>query len=329
MPEAGRRLWTARSLGSAFQHRVFYSLIRLGGRRAAYGLLYPVTAWYVLFRPSVRKRAAPYLRRRFPEHGPAGRLLDCFRLCLALGRVLVDRAVLGILGPDCLEWRLDGWEELQALLGEGRGLILLMAHAGSWQVAMGALARLGAPASVLIHREEGDVDRHFFEHGKGPAPLSLIDPAGSLGGTPEMLRVLERGELLGIMGDRPWGGPRGHLAVTFLGDEIPVPFSPYRLASATGAPIAVLFPYRSEHGSYGVRLARVIRVPGELGRGPAAYGPYAEQYIQALEAFIRDHPYQFFNFFDMWSPIHGDKSSPEADPRGRTEAPGPGGPGLR
>jgi len=329
MPEAGQRLWSARSLGSAFQHRVFYALIRLGGRRAAYGLLYPVAAWYALFRPAVRKRAAPYLRRRFPGRGPAGRLLDFFRLCLALGRVLVDRAVLGILGPGSLEWRLEGREELQALLGEGRGLILLMAHAGSWQVAMGGLARLGPPASVLIHREEGDVDRHFFEHGKGPAPLSLIDPAGHLGGILEMLRVLEKGELLCIMGDRLMGGSRSSVPVTFLGGEIPVPFSPYRLASATGAPIAVLFPYRSEHDSYGVRLARVIRVPGDLGRDPAAYRLYAQQFIRALEAFVREQPYQFFNFFDMWSPIHGDPSSPEADPRGRTEAPGPGGPGLR
>lgn len=50
-----------------------------------------------------------------------------------------------------------------------------------------------------------------------------------------------------------------------------------------------------------LQLARVIRVPANLGRKPAAYLPYAREFSRALEAFVAEHPYQFFNFYDMWA----------------------------
>jgi predicted LPLAT superfamily acyltransferase len=301
--DAPRRQWTSRSIGSHWQHRVFYALIRCGGRQLAYGLLLFVVLYYTLFRPTVRARSHPYLQRRFPGRNPLVRLWDSYRLNLGIGRILVDRAALGILGPGHLPVSLAGGEELQALLAEGHGLVLVTAHVGCWQLAMSSLSVLAAPVSLLIHREEGDLDRHFFEHGQGGAPYRIIDPAGYLGGTLEMLQVLKDGEVLCIMGDRVMGGAAGTVSVDFLGGAVELPFSPYKLASASKAPVAIIFPYQDQAGSYALQVAEVIRVPEGLGRSAAAYRPYAEQFARALEEFVSAHPYQFFNFFDMWTPI--------------------------
>jgi predicted LPLAT superfamily acyltransferase len=296
----GNKRWSSRSVGTPLQHRIFYALIRLGGRRAAYGLLVFVALYYVLFRPSVRDRSRPYLSRRFPGRSRAGRLRDSYRIILELGKILVDRAVLGILGPDSLTVSLTGREALLTLLKEGRGLILVTAHVGCWQVGMASLKKLGTPVSLLIHRDEGDVDRHFFEHGAGSPPFRVIDPAGPLGSTLEMLQVLKQQEVLCIMGDRVMGGDRNTITVDFLGSRVRLPFSPYKIASATGAPVAVVFPYKSGADSYALQVAQVIRVPADRGRTAEAYRPHAAQFIRALESFVSEHPYQFFNFFDMW-----------------------------
>ena len=294
--------WTSRSIGSGWQHRIFYALIRLGGRKAAYALLLFVVLYYTLFRPSVRARSGHYLKRRFPGRNPMARLWDSYRLSLGIGRILVDRAILGILGPEHLKVNLSGQEELEALLAEGRGLVLVTAHVGCWQLAMSSLSALGTSVSLLIHREEGDLDRHFFEHGGGSAPYRIVDPAGYLGGTLEMLQVLKQREVLCIMGDRVMGGESGRVSVDFLGEAVELPFSPYKLASATGAPVAVIFPYQTADGGYALQVARVIRVPEQLGRSSQAYRPYAAQFVDALEHFVAEHPYQFFNFYDMWAP---------------------------
>lgn len=293
--------WSSRSIGTDWQHKLFYSLIRFGGRQSAYALLLFVVLYYVLFRADTRERSRHYLQRRFPGGNRFTRLRDCYLLSFGIGRTLVDRAVLGILGSDTLDISLVGKEQLTALLAEGRGLVLVTAHVGCWQLAMSSLSTLDTPVNLLIHREEGDLDRHFFEHGGGQAPYRIIDPAGFLGGTLEMLQVLKNGELLCIMGDRVMGGESGTVTVDFLGSGVTIPFSPYKLASASGAPVAVIFPYRSEGGGYSLQLARVIRVPPELGRSADAYLRFAREFIAALEQFVDEHPYQFFNFFDMWS----------------------------
>jgi predicted LPLAT superfamily acyltransferase len=297
----GTKSWSARSIGSRWQHGFFYALIRLAGRRTAYVMAAFVAMYYVLFRPSVRARSRPYLSRRFPGRNSFVRLWNSYRLTFEFGKVLVDRAALGILGPGQLTVRHSRREELLERIREGRGLILVTAHAGCWQFAMESLHMLGTPVSLLLHREEGDVDLHIFEHPGDAASFRIIDPAGPLGGALEMLHVLKQGEVLCIMGDRAMGGDRSTVEVDFLGSRVWLPSTPYQLASATGAPVVVIFPYKSGPGNYSLQVAKVIRVPELLGRAPKAYRPYAEVFIRALEGFVEERPYQFFNFFDMWN----------------------------
>ena len=300
MPSMKSTQWSSRSIGSSWQHNVFYTLIRFGGKPAAYSLLLFVVLYYTLFRPEVRNRSCHYLKRRFPGRAPLLILWDSYLLSLGIGRTLVDRAILGILGPENMYVSPDGTSELAELLAEGHGLILITAHVGCWQLAMSNLAALNTQVNLLIHREEGDLDRHFFEHTSEKSPYRIVDPAGYLGGTLEMLQVLKNGELLCIMGDRNMGGEGSTVSVDFLGDPVKIPFSPYKLASATGAPVAVIFPYRSKSGAYELQVAKVMRIPENLGRSARAYLPFAREFVTVLETFVTENPYQFYNFYDMW-----------------------------
>jgi hypothetical protein len=135
-----------------------------------------------------------------------------------------------------------GLRELKNLGGEGKGMIMLTAHVGCWQAAMAELYSLGAPVSLLLHREEGDVDRHYFEHAGIEAPFRIIDPLGYMGGVFEMMEVLKKGGVLSVMGDRAFGSDRKTVVVDFLGGKVKFPYSAFKLASATGAPLLSSFP---------------------------------------------------------------------------------------
>ncbi|MDT8423976.1 MAG: lysophospholipid acyltransferase family protein [Desulfuromonadales bacterium] len=296
---AKRQKWTSRSIGASWQHQSFYLLIRLGGRRAAYLLLYLVVFYYVLL-PAVRRKCYYYLERRFPQAGVWGRFKNSYLMTLDLGKVLVDRALVGILGADEITVELHGKEELLELLAERKGLILVNAHVGCWQVAMSALGFMKTPVNLLMQREAGDIDRHYFEHAGIECPYRIIDPRGYLGGALEMIEVLKRGEVLSVMGDRMLGDDRNGVDVEFMGGTVTLPFSAYKLASATGAPIVALFSYKTGADSYALKLYRTIRVPGGLGRGSAVFVPYVREFAETLEEFCTEHPFQFFNFFDMW-----------------------------
>lgn len=294
------RQWTSRSIGSTFQHKIFYILIKAGGWRLAYFILYFVVAYYILFRPSVRERCSYYLSHRFPGEGPLKRLINSYRLSLELGKALIDRAVIGILGIDRISVTFNEWDDLECLISEGKGVIFLMSHVGSWQAALSTLRLLNVPVSMVIHSEEGDVDRHYFEHQAMERPYKIIDPEGFLGGTLEMLDALKRGEVLCIMGDRLFGNLKNTLGIRFLGENALFPYSTMKLASTSGAPVAVFFSYRESATGYGIKLVKVIRVPQKLGRSGERFRPYMEEYVRALEGFTGEYPFQFFNFYDMW-----------------------------
>ena len=292
--------WSSRSIGSAFQHQIFYGLIRLGGRPLAYGVLYIVVFYYIFFRPSIRRRTTYYLSHRFPRKKTLGRLLDSYRLSLQLGKVLVDRAIVGVLGPGRMETKLNGREKLSELLKEGTGCVLLTAHVGCWQVAMSVLHSLNVPVYMLLRREEGDVDRHYFEHNGRSCPYRTIDPKGYLGGTLEMLQVLKEGHILCTMGDRVFGSERNTLCCDFLGGGVQFPYSAFKLASATGVPVVVLFSCKTGARTYELNVAEIIHVPKLTDRSGEIFRPYVAQFVKALESFAEKHPYQFFNFHDMW-----------------------------
>lgn len=292
--------WNSRSLGRNWQHQFFYVAIRLGGRRLAYFFLYFIAAYYVICSRAARQRCAPYLKRRFPDAGIIRRLRHCYTQIVSFGKVLIDRAVVGIMGPEAFSVTLHGQEELLALRDEGHGLIMMGAHVGCWQVAMASLDFMQCPVNMLMRREDGDVDRHYYEHAGIECPYRIIDPTEYLGGTLQMLGALKQGEVVCVMGDRMLGSDRSSVAVEFLGGMVELPYSAYKIAAATGAPVVVFFTRKDGPASYSLHVKDVIRVPHVKGREAQTFAPYALSFSQALEQYCLENPFQFFNFFDMW-----------------------------
>jgi predicted LPLAT superfamily acyltransferase len=293
--------WDSRSVGKRWQFAFFAMLIRVGGRRPAYLFMHVVVAWYVLLYPFVRRRCRYYLDRRFSKvRNPLVRLWHDYRRVKALGESLVDRAAFGLLGPKALRLDFREGPRLRELLDEGRGLIILNSHVGCWQVAMSAFSYLRAPVSIVMHRGAADIDRRWFDGADREVPFLIIDPSQPMGGVLQMIAALKDNQVLGLMADRVFGHDSNTLQASFLGAPVHFPVSPYRLASMQGTPIAVVFSYKTAFSSYRIDLARVIRVPAGLGRSNGAYGPFLQQFVEVLETFALSHPWQFFNFHNMW-----------------------------
>ncbi|MEA3333943.1 MAG: lysophospholipid acyltransferase family protein [Pseudomonadota bacterium] len=294
------KTWSSRSVGAPWQHRFFYFLIKLGGRHIAYPFLYPVVLYYLFLRPDQRQKSRYYLERRFPGHKGFAAWRDSFRMIMGLSRSLVDRALVGICGPEILQTEFPEGQQLADLAAAGEGLIILTTHVGCWQAAMIYLAKLKRPVHMLMQQDEGDIDRHYFEHSGEKNPYQTIDPTGFLGGTLEMVAALKKGDIVCIMGDRRMGAQANSLAVDFLDTPVQFPVAAWKLAAVTNTPLAVLFPLKTGPDRYRIELAEVIRVPQQDSRPLSRLTPYLTRYVRCLEELCAKEPYQFFNFYDMW-----------------------------
>ena len=290
---------TGKSIASKFKHKFVYSLIYLGGRSLAYAFLYPLVLIYCL-KKAVKDKSRAYINRRFKPQSKTEFFKHTYKLNLTFGKTLIDRAALGILGSTHFISDENARLACESLIKSNKGIIMITAHTGCWQSAVNCLGFLNKPINILYYRNPKDNDKTVAQHSGKQAPFKLINPAGPLGGVPEMLGALNRGEIVCAMADRVFGNPKNCLKADFLGGKVKVPYSFYRIAALTGAPvITAFFPWAGKG-----RLSSMVFEPfyiEDCGPAKENYQKYAQQFIDRLTEFCIKYPYQFFNYFDWWN----------------------------
>jgi KDO2-lipid IV(A) lauroyltransferase len=269
-------------VASALPRPARLTLARAVARRAA--------GWF----PVERARVAANVARVRPEAdaGARERLVeDVFRhfaICFA-DLISTNRRVSR---PERLLAGIEGDEHLLEAIAEGRGLVLVTAHLGNWELGGRLIAsRLKRPTHVIV-AAEADPGVERFLRG-GDSPINFVrrgDPRAMM----PLVGALRRGEVVALQGDRALG-TRGDVTVDFFGAPAAFPLGPFVLARAAHVPMVPAFCQLGRDLRYTVVIAEPIRVA--LGEETAALGRWA----RILETAVRRAPEQWFNFFDVWS----------------------------
>ncbi|NNL86395.1 MAG: hypothetical protein HKP27_12115 [Myxococcales bacterium] len=303
-------LWTrAPERGSRGWLRFGLWVYRVLGRRCVYVLLYPVAAYFFLVDGAARRASRQYLRRLYETRegaislGRAPTAGDSFRHMLSFARSLYDRVSVGLGGEDLYEFRYSGDEHLRKLVETRRGAILLGSHLGSFDMLR-----------VLARRHRVTINIVMFTRNAAriQSVLRAIDPrvdlhvinmdGGSLSSTFEIRKRLQRGELVGILGDRvPPHGARAAEPARFLGHDAEFARGPFEIATLLGVPILMTTGVRVGPATYEVTAAPLYggeRIPRRerADRISALVSDYAAW----LEAWCKREPLQWFNFYDFW-----------------------------
>ncbi len=293
---AGNRSWTGQTMGSRLGHFGFFLVMRIFGRRFAGGILVTVSLFYYLFRPKVRKDSLPYLRRRFPHSGKIALAWHGWRLVHSFSEVLLDRLYLRVRGGQGFQVEFPDTQRIRDALRLGKGVLLLSAHMGNWEVAGRFFGRLGAPVSVVMFENERTEIRELYEKlsREGTLPYQPIFSNDSIDTILRVHRALAQNHIVVMHGDRSLTS--GGIMVPFLGSVACFPDAPYRIAAATGAAVVPAFCMQEGVSRYLVRAYEHFRVENSK-EGIERAG---RAYVTVLEEFLRQYPYQWFNFYDFW-----------------------------
>jgi KDO2-lipid IV(A) lauroyltransferase len=218
------------------------------------------------------------------------------------GHSWVDLFHFAQLPPQRLLERLEGvegQEHLDRVLGAGRGLILLTAHLGAWELGGVFLRQLGVPLSVVYVRDAYpgvEEARRRLRELIGVEGIA-IEPGDRLASLP-VLKALRQGRAVALQGDRDFND-RGR-AVEFLGAPAPFPLGPFALARSTGAPLLPAFiAYTPDHG-----FLLHIEEPIEVEAGADREHDIAraqERWVRILERAVRRWPTQWYTFYEPWA----------------------------
>ena len=211
-----------------------------------------------------------------------GNFAMCFSDLLSTNRRSADR-LLDSVGS------VTGADHVDGLSG---GIVSVTAHVGNWELAGRLLAgRAGRRTHVVVAPDDPALSRWVRRDGDGVQFVPRLQPAIGL----ELLAALRRGEVVAVQGDRALG-TRGDVSLPFFGHPASFPLGPFLLARAARAPIVPAFCVLDGAYRYRVHVAKPLIV--ERGEEEAA----ARAWVGTLEDVVRDHPTQWFNFFDVWGP---------------------------
>ena len=245
-----------------------------------------------------RRVAAGNIALALPGTGEAERrrlVRDCFRhfgsaLCDAISSTRFDPVEI------CRRFTLEGWENLEAADRRGRGVFILSAHIGFWELVPPVVALYRGAMSIVVRPADNPhLDREL---------RALRERFGNQvmpkrGAARKMLETLRAGGRVGILIDQRVQ-PKEGIAVPFFGR--PAQTSPIlaRLSLRTGAAVVPVAAYPEPHGRYRLVARPALLPPEGAGDDEATVAALTRRYLEAAEDDIRAHPDQWLWMHRRW-----------------------------
>lgn len=290
--------WASRPERSTLWVMQLYAWVSMRAGRAAGRVFLPaICLYFLLFAQPARRASEAYLTRIL---GRRPGWWAKYRHFFHFASVVHDRLFLSAGQLTRFDFRIEGETHVRNALAHGRGLILLGAHFGSFEVLRAGLAtREGLPAlNVLMYLDNAANSNRIFAKARNQG-VNII-PLGRPDSLMLAMESLQRGEMLGILGDRTLGQDK-IVHVPFLGSPAAFPQAPWLLAGLSQAPVVLFFGAYQGGNRYDIRFehfADDIDLP--RGQRSERCMIHAGRFAERLEAQCRQSPYNWFNFYDFW-----------------------------
>ncbi len=301
--KAAPRRWSGRTRGGVFGNWLFVTLIRGVGLYPAYALLVFVAAYFVALAPTARRASIHYLVRvGAVSASPPSRGLGAFRHFFAYGVTLIDRIAVLSGATTKFSFVFEGEPEIRRALARGKGLVLVGAHCGNWEIAAQLLAGLDVTVNILLFEGERENVQRVMGNVFRDRRWNIICVDGSGNETLHALAALRRGEVVAVLADRTIADrAKGFVPVRFLGDDAQFPIGPHLLAAVAGAGLIHAFAMRTRlfHYRFYVFPCGYPILTSHSNRQEELRS-WVELFASRVEELLRQYPFQWNNFFDFW-----------------------------
>ena len=215
------------------------------------------------------------------------------------GKYLVDFFRFQSLDEDDIRRlvKVEHPEYIEQATAVGRGVVVVTAHLGNWEIGGAVMAGLGYPMNVVALRQPSAKLNDFFQKHRRKRGMTVI-PLGS--SVKKILGALKRREFVALLADRDYSEHRGFS--NLCGAPACLPRGAAWLAEKTGAAVLPGFVFRNEDDTFLMKLyPPIIPEPG------MTHEAIQRKIVEALEDGIGAYPHQWFMFQKVWDGIsYGD-----------------------
>lgn len=180
---------------------------------------------------------------------------------------------------------IKGQENLESALSQGKGVILITSHVGSWEYLGFLFYLTGIPCSVIVKNVKNKYLNQKIDTLRRETNITPIPKKKAIR---EALTELQRNHVVAVLIDQ-WGGRDG-LWIDFFGDATSTTSLPARLAKRTGCLLVPAYCLRKETGQYEIRVFPQVPMPHAEEDWEASV---TKKLNKMLEFHIREYPEQW------------------------------------
>ena len=211
-----------------------------------------------------------------------------------LGRSLAELARIMVASPEQVMQMVstEGWDHFIEAQKKGRGVLLLTAHLGNWELMAHTLPLRGVPIGVVARPVDNPLLEAYLRQFRARWGNRVIDKGGALR---QVLKAIRNGEPVGFLLDQNVAPEQG-VFVHFFGRPACTHKTLALLALRTGAVVLPVFISRQEDGRHHMVFdpPPPLEETGDLERDIVVN---TQRFTAVIESHVRRHP-------DQWLWVH-------------------------
>ena len=240
-----------------------------------------------------RRDAWEALARSLPEKTAAERRGILRRMYGNLGMNVVETARLPHVSEqhlkDTIDW--EGEHHARDVLAAGKGLLVLSAHTGNWDILCTMAPRFNYPTTIITKRIKNKGINDYWMAARARFGLKFVPAHNSYR---PCLAALRKNEIIVFILDQNMIRDEG-LFVDFFGHPACTTPGLAYMSAQSGAAVVPVFMLRQPDGRHLVKALPPIAPPPD--RKPETIAAYTQRYTKVIEDVIRANP-------DQWIWIH-------------------------
>jgi KDO2-lipid IV(A) lauroyltransferase len=184
------------------------------------------------------------------------------------------------------------FEHAAELLARGKGLIVISAHIGNWELLARRAALDGYRFAVVVRQSHDDGMNEVTDYARKSGGYEVLARGNSAKG---VLQRLRSGGIIAVLPDQK----SEDVFVPFFGRLTGTVAGPASLALKTGAPILTMFCLRMPDGTYKIEIAPDVDI-SSTGDLEADRIRLMADITAEIERVVRLHPDQWLWLHDRW-----------------------------
>jgi KDO2-lipid IV(A) lauroyltransferase len=243
-----------------------------------------------------RKEATEALARSFPEKSKQECDAIIREMYQNLGMNLIEEFRLPSVSRAYLENNIlwEGDAHTHSVLEGGKGLLVLSAHLGNFDLLCTFAPKFNFPTTVITKNIKNVAINKFWMNARSRFGLKFVPAHNSYR---QCLSALRKNEIIAFVLDQNMIDTEG-IFVDFFGKKACTSPGLAYMSAQSGAAVVPVFMIRLENGRHLIKAAAPIPPPPD--RKPETIHAYTQLYTKVIEDVVREYPAQWTWIHRRW-----------------------------